>query len=109
MRIVRHAAAALIVLAGMASATPSQALDKVRISAFQGAFVNLPVYVAQTFKLFEKHGVEAELIYGTGIQVTNIMIGGSADFGAFAVEHGITVIGKNQDVRLLVVDQTLPP
>jgi len=25
------------------------------------AFVILPVYVAQTFKLFEKHGVEAEL------------------------------------------------
>jgi NitT/TauT family transport system substrate-binding protein len=96
-------------LAGLLWAAPSQALDKVRISAFQGAFVNLPVYVAQTFKLFEKHGVEVELIYGTGIQVTNIMIGGSSDFGAFAVEHGITVIGKNQDVRLLVVNQTLPP
>jgi NitT/TauT family transport system substrate-binding protein len=109
MRIARHVAAALVMLAGVGWAVPAQALDKVRISAFQGAFVNLPVYVAQAFKLFEKHGVEAELIYGTGIQVTNIMIGGSADFGAFAVEHGITVIGKGQDVRLLVVNQTLPP
>jgi NitT/TauT family transport system substrate-binding protein len=105
----RHAAAVLIMLIGMAWAGPSQALDKVRISAFQGAFVNLPVYVAQAYKLFEKHGIEAELIYGTGIQVTNIMVGGSSDFGAFAVEHGITIIGKNQDVRLLVVNQTLPP
>ena len=90
-------------------ASPSQALDKVRISAFQGAFVNLPLYVAQAFKLFEKHGVEAELLYGTGIQVTNIMVGGSSDFGAFAIEHGVTIIGKGQDVRLLVVNQSLPP
>lgn len=108
-RGARRACAGLVVLAIMAWASPSQALDTVRISAFQGAFVNLPVYVAKAFKLFEKHGVEAELIYGTGIQVTNIMVGGSADFGAFAVEHGITIIGKGQDVRLLVVNQTLPP
>jgi NitT/TauT family transport system substrate-binding protein len=108
-QIARLTCAALAILVGLAWASPSQALDKVRISAFQGAFVNLPVYVAQAFKLFEKHGIEAELIYGTGIQVTNIMVGGSADFGAFAVEHGITIIGKNQDVRLLVVNQTLPP
>ena len=100
---------AVLTVAGLAWASPSQALDRVKISAFQGAFVNLPVYVAQTYKLFEKHGVEAELIYGTGIQVTNIMVGGSSDFGAFAVEHGITIIGKGQDVRLLVVDQSLPP
>jgi NitT/TauT family transport system substrate-binding protein len=108
-RLDRYAGAVLVMVAGLAWAAPSQALDKVRISAFQGAFVNLPVYVAKAFKLFEKHGVEAELIYGTGIQVTNIMIGGSSDFGAFAVEHGITVIGKGQDVRLLVVNQSLPP
>ncbi len=109
MPAVRGAWTAALILVVMAWASPSQALDKVKISAFQGAFVNLPLYVAKAYKLFEKHGVEAELIYGTGIQVTNIMVGGSADFGAFAVEHGITIIGKGQDVRLLVVNQTLPP
>jgi len=87
----------------------AQARDRVTISAFQSAFVNLPIYVAKQLKLFEKHGLDVELLYGTGIQVTNILMGGSADFGAFAVEHGITVIGKGQDVRLLVLDQTLPP
>jgi NitT/TauT family transport system substrate-binding protein len=106
---LRPVAAALLLVAGLLSAPPAQALDKVRISAFQGAFVNLPLYVAQTYKLFEKHGVEAELVYGTGIQVTNILVGGSSDFGAFAVEHGVTIIGKGQDLRLLVVNQSLPP
>jgi len=99
----------LLFLAGVLWVSPASALDRVTISAFQGAFVNLPVYVAKQLKLFEKHGIDAELLYGTGIQVTNIMVGGSADFGAFAVEHGIIVVGKGQDVRLLVLDQTLPP
>ncbi len=109
LTMLRQACATLVMLSCLSWASPSQALDQVRISAFQGAFVNLPLYVAQAYKLFEKHGVEAELLYGTGIEVTNIMVGGSADFGAFAVEHGITIIGKGQDVRLLVVNQTLPP
>jgi NitT/TauT family transport system substrate-binding protein len=109
MRIMRRACAVVLLLAIVVWASPSQALDKVRISAFQGSFVALPLYVAQAFKLFEKHGVEAELIYGTGIQVTNILVGGSADFGAFAIEHGITLLGKNQDLRLLVVCQGPTP
>jgi NitT/TauT family transport system substrate-binding protein len=109
MRITRHACPAVLLLATVVWASPSQALDKVRISAFQGSFVALPLYVAQAFKLFEKHGIEAELIYGTGIQVTNILVGGSADFGAFAIEHGITLLGKSQDLRLLVVCQGPTP
>ena len=109
MRIMRRGCAAVLLLAGASWASPSQALDKVRISAFQGFFVALPFYVAQAFKLFEKHGVEAELIYGTGIQGTNIQVGGSSDFGAFAIEHGITLMGKDQDLRLLVVCQGPTP
>ncbi len=109
MRVARRAVAAALLLAGSLWASPSHALDKVRISAFQGSFVALPLYVAQAFKLFEKHGVDAELIYGTGIQVTNILVGGSADFGAFAIEHGVTLLGKGQDLRLLVVCQGSTP
>jgi NitT/TauT family transport system substrate-binding protein len=108
-RTTRFFCALALTLATLGWASSSQALDKVRISAFQGSFVALPLYVAQAHKLFEKHGVEAELIYGTGIQVTNILVGGSADFGAFAIEHGITLLGKGQDLRLLVVCQGATP
>jgi ABC-type nitrate/sulfonate/bicarbonate transport system substrate-binding protein len=86
-----------------------RAEEHVKISAFQGTFVNFPVYVANELGIFEKHGLKADLVYGTGIQVTNIMVSGAADFGAFAVEHGLLVISKGQDVKLLVVDQTLAP
>jgi NitT/TauT family transport system substrate-binding protein len=105
----RGIAAAAFLVASLAGATPSLALDRVKISAFQGSFVALPLYVAQTYKLFEKHGIEVELVYGTGIQVTNILVGGSADFGAFAIEHGITLIGKGQDLHLLAVCQGSTP
>jgi NitT/TauT family transport system substrate-binding protein len=96
--------AALVVLAAAATAA-----EKVRMSTFQANFCCFTVYVAQHLKLFEKHGVEVELVYGTGIQVANIMISGSAEIGAFAVEHGVAVSSKGQDLKLLVLNQQLPP
>jgi NitT/TauT family transport system substrate-binding protein len=112
--MTRRAAPGLLLLtvllfSVLAWSTPSQALDKLRISAFQGSFVALPLYVANEYKLFEKHGLDVELIYGTGIQVTNILVGRSADYGAFAIEHGINLLGKGQDLKLLVVCQSLTP
>lgn len=105
----RRGGAVLAFLALLAWASPSHALDNVTISTFQGSFVALPIYVAKTYKLFEKHGVDAQLIYGTGIQPTNILVGGSANFGDFAIEHGVNLIGKGQDLKLLVVCQGSMP
>jgi len=90
-------------------ATPALAAEKIKISTFQANLCCFTVYVAKELKLFEKHGIDAELVYGTGIQAANIMISGSADVGAFAVEHGIAVIARGQDLKLLVLNQQLPP
>jgi NitT/TauT family transport system substrate-binding protein len=89
--------------------TPGLAADHVKVSAFQGTFINFPVYVAKDLKIFEKHGIDAELVYGKGIQPTNMVVSGATMFGGFAVEHGIILASKGQDVRLLVLNQTLPP
>lgn len=91
------------------SGAPARAEDNVKIAAFEGTFVNFPIYVAHDLKLFEKHGIRADLVYGKGIQVANIMVSGATEFGAFAVEHGVTVAAKGQDVKLLVLNQTAPP
>src|ERR1700745_2924991 len=88
---------------------PAVAAEKVKLSTFQANLCCFTVYVAQHLKLFEKHGVEVEIVYGTGIQVANIMISGSAEVGAFAVEHGVAVSAKGQDVKLLALTQQLPP
>ena len=79
------------------------------MSVFQSNFCCFAVYVAKHLKLFEKHGVDVELVYGTGIQPANIFVSGSADAGAFAVEHGVTVSSKGQDLKLIVLEQKLPP
>ena len=106
-RCVAPVAAAILLAAVWVR--PASAEDSVKISVFQGSFVALPIYIANDLHLFEKHGVHVQLVYGTGIQVTNILISGAAQFGAFAVEHGLLVRSKGQDVKLLVVAQTAPP
>src|SRR5882672_6314106 len=102
-------ACALVAAGVLGAAGQARAEDRIKISVFEGTFVNLPVYVAQELHPFEKHGLKAELIYSKGSQVTNVMISGAAEFGAFAVEHAILVASKGQDVRLLVLNQTRPP
>jgi len=101
--------AAAWAVASMLSTAPAMALDQIKMSIFQSNFCCFPVYVAKHLKLFDKHGVDVELVYGTGIQPANIMVSGSAESGAFAVEHGVTVSAKGQDVKLIVLEQQLPP
>ena len=94
--------------AGSQSPVPTK-LTKVKLAAFQSSFVNFPIYVADALKLFQKHGLDVEVIYGTGAQPTNAVVSGAAEFGGFAVENLMAVAGKEQDVRLLVLNQTLSP
>ena len=105
----RVVAGALAALAFLLASPRCGAVEKIKMSTFQANLCCLTVYVAKHLKLFEKHSVEVELVYGTGIQVANIMISGSAEVGAFAVEHGMAVSSKGQDVKLLVLNQQLPP
>jgi NitT/TauT family transport system substrate-binding protein len=98
-----------IVMAGVTSLAPARAAEKVKLSVFQSNFCCFPVYVAKHLKLFEKHGVDVDLVYGSGIQVANIFVSGSAELGAFAVEHGVTVSSKGQDLKMIVLEQQLPP
>jgi len=105
----RLSVAAAAVAAAALFAEPAMALETVKMSVFQSNFCCFPVYVAKYLKLFEKYGVDVELVYGSGIQVANIFVSGSAELGAFAVEHGVTVSAKGQDLKMIVLEQQLPP
>ena len=74
--------ASILIALPLAFASAAGAAEKVKMSTFQANLCCFTVYVAQHLKLFEKHGVDVELVYGTGIQVANIMISGSAEVGA---------------------------
>src|SRR5260370_10403650 len=105
----RVAASLAVLVAAVLAASPAGAGEKVKLSTFQANLCCFTVYVAQHLKLFEKHGVDVELVYGTGIQVANIMISGSAEVGAFSVEHGVAVTAQGKDPQLLRLNVQLTP
>src|SRR2546421_436529 len=107
LRIARHVVAAAVLL--MATGHDGRAQEKVTIAAFQGSFVNFPMYVAKDLKLFEKHGANVELVYATGGQVTTMLVSGATDMAGVSVENGLAVAAKGQDVQLIVLNQTTPP
>src|ERR1700721_888193 len=107
MRRALSLAAACAMTTALCTA-PALALEQIKMSIFQSNFCCFAVYVAKYLKLFEKHGVDVELVYGTGIQPANIFVSGSAESGAVAVEHGVTVSSKGPDLKLLRSRPQLP-
>ncbi len=87
----------------------AEPLIKVRLAAFRSSFVNFPIYVATDLGLFKKHGLDVEIIFGTGAQVTNAVVSGATEFGGFGVENGMAVVAKGQDLRYIVLNQTATP
>jgi NitT/TauT family transport system substrate-binding protein len=104
---MRPAIAGLLFL--VASGHDGRAQEKITIAAFQGSFVNFPMYVAKNLKLFEKQGVLVELLYARGGQVTTMLVSGATNMAAVSVENGLAVAAKGQDVQLVVLNQTLAP
>lgn len=96
-------------VAALAIASTNAHADSVKIAAFDGAFVNFPLYVAADLDLFRKHGVDASLVYGLGSQAPTMVMSGAAQFGGFAVEHGLLLMGKGQKLKLLVLCESNPP
>jgi NitT/TauT family transport system substrate-binding protein len=86
-----------------------RAQEKVTIAAFKGSFINFPMYVANDLKLFEKHGVKVELMYATGGQVATMLASGATNMSGVSVENGLAIAAKGQDVKLIVLNQTVPP
>lgn len=109
------AVAAIIGLALLGVTTPMRASAqqvqpiKVSLAVFNGTFVNFPVYVADSLGLFKKHGLDMNLIYGTGTEVATDVVSGSVDFGAFSIEHALQLGSKGQDIKILVLNETATP
>lgn len=105
-------AAGLSVSCDRSSSGPNSLGDqpfKVSLAAFNGTFVNFPIYVADALGLFQKHGLDVTIVYGTGTQVVTNVVSGSVNFGGFSVEHAIQLAEQGQDVKLLVLNQTATP
>jgi ABC-type nitrate/sulfonate/bicarbonate transport system substrate-binding protein len=86
---------ALILLLGIFSWSPACALERIRIGLSVRNVVFLPFYYAQEKKIFEKHGLDAELIQiRSDLQVVGL-VSGEIDFTpvigptVFAIANGM--------------------
>ena len=101
-----------LVLAAVLSlaALPAAAAEQVKI-AIGGAscLCYLPTVLADQLGLFEKHGIDAELIdFKGGSQALKAVVGGSADVVSGYYEHTINLAAKKQQLSAFVVYDRFP-
>jgi len=59
--------------------TSAAQLKKIRLAFSALAYANPPFWIAHDLKLFEKYGLDSEIIYVSGARPIQAMLGGSID------------------------------
>lgn len=99
----------ILAAALVAGATPAAA-ETVKI-AIGGAscIYYMPVVLAEQLGLYEKHGVDVELVdFKGGSAALKAVVGGSADVVSGYYEHTITLAAKRQELSSFVLMGRLP-
>ena len=95
MKAIKCAVLAMFAIVG---ATCANAQEAVRITNIGHGYYAGPLYVAMREKLFEKHGLKANVTFVKGgALVLQSLLSKDADFGVLSYEHVITAAaqGKN--------------
>jgi NitT/TauT family transport system substrate-binding protein len=103
-------AALLVALAAPGAATAQQKLTPLKV-AVGGAscLCYLPTILAKQLGLYEKHGLDVELINFKGGSVAlTAVLGGSADVVSGYYDHTVNIKAKNKDMKSVVVYDDLP-
>src|SRR4030095_1725842 len=74
--IASFSLALFIVASSLSAAAPGK---RVRVAYSAFSYANPPFWIAQDLKLFEKYGLESELVYVSGARPIQAMLGGSID------------------------------
>lgn len=67
-------------LAAASSALAAEALTKIKVGYPSPSASMYPLFVTKEAKLFEKYGLDAELIYVQGVQLIQVHVAGQLDF-----------------------------
>lgn len=105
MNLVKTICAAAV----LAGATPAAA-DTVQIAVGgMGCICYMPVVLAEQLGLYEKHGVDVELVdFKGGSAALKAVVGGSADVVSGYYEHTIPLAAKHQIMTSFVLMGRLP-
>ncbi|ABL72941.1 ABC transporter substrate-binding protein [Paracoccus denitrificans] len=99
----------ILAAALVAGATPAAA-ETVKIAIGGASCVcYMPVVLAEQLGLYEKHGVDVELVdFKGGSAALKAVVGGSADVVSGYYEHTITLAAKRQELSSFVLMGRLP-
>src|SRR6267142_6996415 len=90
--------AAVILVPRLMAATP---LKKVRLAYSAFAYANPPFWIAQELELFEKYGLDSELVYVSGARPIQAMLGGSIDVSQVGGAATVSAAARGADVVIL--------
>ena len=79
----------------------SAAAKKVRLAYSAFAYANPPFWIAQDLKLFEKYGLDSELVYVSGARPIQAMLGGSIDASQVGGAATVSAAAQGADVVIL--------
>lgn len=83
----------------------AQPLKRIRASFSAFAYANPPFWIAKDLKLFEKYGLDVELVYVAGGRGVQAMLGGSLDVGQIGVG---AIIAAAQGAEVVMVGTVFP-
>jgi ABC-type nitrate/sulfonate/bicarbonate transport system substrate-binding protein len=76
-------------------------LKKVRLAFSALAYANPPFWIAHDLKLFEKYGIESEIIYVGGSRPIQAMLGGSIDVSQVGGAAAVAAAGQGAEIAIL--------
>src|SRR5215475_1002576 len=74
---------------------------KVRLAYSAFAYANPPFWIAQDLKLFEKYGLDSELVYVSGARPIQAMLGGSIDVSQVGGAAAVAAIAQGAELAML--------
>jgi NitT/TauT family transport system substrate-binding protein len=90
--------AAFVVVPSSPAAVPAK---KVRLAYSAFAYANPPFWIAHDLKLFEKYGLDTELVYVSGARPIQAMLGGSIDVSQVGGAATVSAAAQGADVVIL--------
>lgn len=107
MKRITHALVAAALLWASAGAAWAQAAQKVRIQHYPGALLNIVAYVGVEQKIFQKHGLEAELVgIATGPDALAALLSSGVDVMLNSGDNLMRAIEKGSPEMKIIVGNT---
>lgn len=89
---------AFVVAPSSPAAVPAK---KVRLAYSAFAYANPPFWIAHDLKLFEKYGLDTELVYVSGARPIQAMLGGSIDVSQVGGAATVAAAAQGAEVVIL--------